>query len=913
NNKENYFAGGRLFVDDETVEIYDLGSIDLKKTVITTFEIQQEDVSFFLGLETIIGIDTVYYGFEFKDGDILVHNGTVNFIGGTIVSSDWLNINLGRELYFVLTIGDSSKVTMQIFSEKEQRPEEGETLHPIFNISTSSKYKIIPINNDKGDLIVKAMEMGGTYPIDKEWLDESESHAIRGGGEIADYYLQATGRGSMKILSPTTTWLDRQFYVPEQTNSTKISFSYLSTAIHQQTYTFVIYKNSNEFLYIYIYSPPNNNSYEKITVGVRYGENIINQTSVYVPYYQWISVSIDFSTSLELTTLVSYNHETIELTGAIYNYLTKNNYYNIRFTKPAETSESSLYISAISIQNGGGFSSNFANGEFEGWQFSDSDNIEYSTEVVINPDSLTFYAEPLGGWCDITVLVDDGLFSRTTRLEVEDYETFRAYLLQLPDNVDATKIHKYTIIVDGILTFFSIGFEQSVMVNDWLIAKPLVNGEVENKSTQIGNTILDFEDGNYSYGSIVSVEDPFAQMGSIGKCTGYTSYNYNDLNLGSSWKGSLGFWYNYDASTSGAYVKLYLNVTGEYEEEPINGAVGVYIYFKEKTSEEEGLVFVSSTYETDQALGEQIYNLYIENNKWSFVYLDLETFVAYACNATQSYQTASIYSLNGFVYISFLGYSGTPLYIDDFTIYEPEVEIPGLFARANGIASGTNEEALWVSQTVSASGYIDLSTVYIDDSFPVEQLSFVLNCETDADAVIHISTTHPFMFYQGLVKLYDKSTITVGELDELYLDVHLYEGINRFIIRSFSKGSLDYPWLLKADVLAPTSIEISSSEFQALNSYDEDWYIDNWLLSDRPIYWESVDFLDNEDWWAEGIDPGELEQDVPPEGWWYGNPSVDELEEALYNLKHHELTVMLPYAGEQFNFTVPTDYGVNVT
>ncbi|MHA1953924.1 MAG: phage tail protein, partial [Candidatus Heimdallarchaeaceae archaeon] len=127
------------------------------------------------------------------------------------------------------------------------------------------------------------------------------------------------------------------------------------------------------------------------------------------------------------------------------------------------------------------------------------------------------------------------------------------------------------------------------------------------------------------------------------------------------------------------------------------------------------------------------------------------------------------------------------------------------------------------------------------------------------------------------------------------INVHLYDGINRFTIRSHGKNQInDNNWLLKADILAPTNLEIISSEYQAKNSTSqENWDIDQWLVSDRPIPVEECSYLYRDGWGEE--------------------PPIDEVEEDLQELGFYDLSVMMPFEGELLNFTVPTEYGVNVT
>ncbi|MHA2309637.1 MAG: hypothetical protein ACXABJ_10190, partial [Candidatus Heimdallarchaeaceae archaeon] len=321
------------------------------------------------------------------------------------------------------------------------------------------------------------------------------------------------------------------------------------------------------------------------------------------------------------------------------------------------------------------------------------------------------------------------------------------------------------------------------------------------------------------------------------------------------------------------------------------------VYIKESANGKEGLHFRESTYTPLVWPQNAYFDLYLTPDEWNYLFFDLDMMGAYICDATKNDGVGSIFGLEGFKELRFVP-TGTPkavFFVDDITTYDNDVEMPGPFARAMTTATGINTNAKWDTLQVNSIGYLDFGSILDINGYSTEQTSFVIQCNKESDAKLHISTTHPFTLYQGRTIVHNGLPLSLDKLESYYINVHLYDGINRFTIRSHGKNQInDNNWLLKADILAPTNLEIISSEYQAKNSTSqENWDIDQWLVSDRPIPVEECSYLYRDGWGEE--------------------PPIDEVEEDLQELGFYDLSVMMPFEGELLNFTVPTEYGVNVT
>ncbi len=878
NDKDNAFIVGKLYIDEG---IFQTETLDLshQQTLTLTFKAKQWNTRMFIGLYQ----DSQQYGFKFYNGDVYkITNG-----GSTLLVNDWFKNNTFRTIYVTLVFGldnDFNIFNMQLFTDKSFRPDIGDPLYISFNNTLSdSVFRISTLESlefSYADIIVDSIECGGIYPVDIEFDDGSTTHTIRGSGEIAEYYLQASAQGSLKIDSTAEeAIMFRDFYVVEEYNTT-LAFRYLSPGHHDELYQIIIYDQGEAYLQVGIVSTVDNK--EEIMISVNNGQSMHILLLFEVPYYQWIDVSITISPLLTVTADISYQGVRESDSADITYYLEENCYHNVKIIKPSNITDLPLYLKNLRIYSGAGFSSDFGNGEITGWTLNTNSLFVHSTDVEDRPTELYVFAEPLGGWVDLTVSVDDGQYSLTTRLQVEDFETLRPYVVPLPWGFDTTTVHKYTIIANGILTLYSLSFLQTLLINDWLVVQPFdnVTNEIQDEFTQIGYLIEDFESDTFDYMEVVSDPEGF---GNVGKVIGnepfvLTAYDTERIS-------DLSFYYKWDWDGVGEPKPG--NIMLEFEVKNRDGDTRevTLIITPVISSHPSGIIFDYNvvTLHSDYDNMHAFFN-YVPNS-WQHVFITPNDFVLYAGIDTASsqiktnkWQTYSVDCLTMKKTILEEEY-----YIDDISIYYEDENILAPFAKSYIRTQRLNQgnEGVWVPNQVNSLGFLDFSRISSDTSMAAtEDASFVLECDKAAGAIIQITTTNPFLLFQGGEKIGQGVLTSPSEPMNYYIDVYLYEGINRFVIRSFHKGSGTFPWQIRTKIATTTNVRIVTSTYQAQDkdmlSTDGNYPISDWLVSDRPVNFGGLDYV--------GV----------------GDDPYDRLEK---DTGHYFSTRAFPYPGEQMNYT----------
>ncbi|GAI82989.1 unnamed protein product, partial [marine sediment metagenome] len=238
-----------------------------------------------------------------------------------------------------------------------------------------------------------------------------------------------------------------------------------------------------------------------------------------------------------------------------------------------------------------------------------------------------------------------------------------------------------------------------------------------------------------------------------------------------------------------------------------------------------------------------------------FVYLNIASITAYCGQETSDSEDISgQWQMRHLEEIIFRNpRNGAEVYIDDiqaFNIYNEEKEVSP-FARAYLRTSSLNRgtEGIWVPEYVNSLGFLDFSLISNDDTtMATEQAAFIVECDKEADVVVHVTSTHPFLLYQGQVIMEHGLWISPNEPIDYYFTLHVFEGVNRFLIRTFHKQNGLFPWLIRVDFLTQTSVRMISSTFEARdeskvfdNSYE--YSISDWLVSDRPVSFGDLDYV----------------------------------------------------------------------
>jgi len=126
------------------------------------------------------------------------------------------------------------------------------------------------------------------------------------------------------------------------------------------------------------------------------------------------------------------------------------------------------------------------------------------------------------------------------------------------------------------------------------------------------------------------------------------------------------------------------------------------------------------------------------------------------------------------------------LFIDDIILYPLENNHPSPFAKNYVKVSNVNEDAVWTPFSVNSNGFLDFNQFStVGSSAITRQVYFGLFSDKEGEAILNIETNHPFVIYQSYLPLYRTSTLETAIIRDYYVKIHLYEGLNRFVIRSF--------------------------------------------------------------------------------------------------------------------------------